>query len=112
VDPDVDSAGSSISSPSLGSVPGSAVPSCSVAAHVPPVERPHTWLQSGVTKPKKFTNGTIRYAYFCSTSEPSSTAKAFTDSRWKAAMDEEYDALIKNETWHLVPSSHGQNIID
>jgi hypothetical protein len=57
-------------------------------------------------------NGTIRYAYFCSTGEPSSTAKVFTDSRWKAAMDEEYSALIKNGTWHLVPSVPGQNVID
>jgi histone deacetylase 1/2 len=55
---------------------------------------------------------TIRYAYFCSTGEPSSIAEAFTDYRWKAAMNDEYDALIKDKTWHLVPSSHGQNIID
>jgi hypothetical protein len=27
-------------------------------------------------------------------------------------MNDEYDALIKDKTWHLVPSSHGQNIID
>jgi hypothetical protein len=27
-------------------------------------------------------------------------------------MDEEYDALIQNGTWHLVPATHGQNIID
>jgi hypothetical protein len=27
-------------------------------------------------------------------------------------MGEVYDALIKNKTWHLVPSSRGQNIID
>jgi hypothetical protein len=27
-------------------------------------------------------------------------------------MDEEYDALIKNSTWHLVPSAPGQNVID
>jgi hypothetical protein len=27
-------------------------------------------------------------------------------------MDEEYDALIENKSWHLVPSSHGQNVID
>jgi hypothetical protein len=52
------------------------------------------------------------YAYFCSTGEPYSTAEAFQDSRWKATMDEEYDALIKNGMWHLVPSAHGQNVID
>jgi hypothetical protein len=27
-------------------------------------------------------------------------------------MDEEYDALIQNGTWHLVPATHGQNVID
>jgi hypothetical protein len=54
----------------------------------------------------------IWYAYFCSTGEPSSTAEALADVHWKAAMDEEYDALIKNKTCHLVPSDHGQNIID
>jgi histone deacetylase 1/2 len=83
-----------------------------VAASAVPLDRPHTRLQSGVSKPKKFTDGTIRYAYFSSTGEPSSTAEAFKDSRWKAAMDEEYDALIKNGTWHLVPATHGQNVID
>jgi histone deacetylase 1/2 len=61
---------------------------------------------------KKYTDGTILYAYFCSTGELSSTAEALPDVRWKAAMDEEYDALIKNKTWHLFPSDHGQNIID
>jgi histone deacetylase 1/2 len=75
-------------------------------------EWPHTRLQSGVSKPKKFTDGMIRYAYFCSTGEPSSTTKALANVRWKAAMDEEYDALIKNKTWHLVPSDRSQNIID
>ena len=27
-------------------------------------------------------------------------------------MDQEYDALLKNKTWHLVPSQAGRNIID
>jgi hypothetical protein len=27
-------------------------------------------------------------------------------------MDEEYNALITNQTWHLVPSTRGQNVID
>jgi histone deacetylase 1/2 len=31
---------------------------------------------------------------------------------WKSAMDTEYDALIKNQTWHLVPLRKGVNIID
>jgi hypothetical protein len=78
-------------------IPGSAVAPANVAVSVLP-DRPRTRLQNGVSKPKKFTDGTIRYANFCSTGEPSTTADALTDSRWKAAMDEEYDALIKNNT--------------
>ena len=27
-------------------------------------------------------------------------------------MDSEYNALMKNKTWHLVPPKHGDNIID
>lgn len=30
---------------------------------------------------------------------------------WKAAMNSEYDALMKNKTWHLVPPLKGRNVI-
>jgi hypothetical protein len=30
----------------------------------------------------------------------------------RKAMDVEYEAIMKNKTWHLVPPSHGHNIID
>jgi histone deacetylase 1/2 len=95
-----------------GSLLGSSAPLSPVAVLVLPLDRPRTQLQSGVSQPKKFTDGTIRYAYFCSTGEPSSTTEGFADPRWKATMDEEYDALMKNNTWHLVPSTRGQNVID
>jgi hypothetical protein len=109
--------GSSVASDSgsaaqLDSLLGLNVPPSSVASAMPPVDRSRTSLQSGMSQPKMFTDGTIHYAYFCSTGEPSSTAEAFADSRWKAAMDEKYNALLKNGTWHLVPSTHGQNVID
>jgi histone deacetylase 1/2 len=83
-----------------------------VAALVLSPDRPRTRLQSGISKPKQYSNGTIWYAHFCLTGEPSTTSEALQDSRWKDAMDEEYVALIKNNTWHLVPSSHGQDVID
>ncbi|XP_016165244.1 uncharacterized protein LOC107607858 [Arachis ipaensis] len=37
--------------------------------------------------------------------EPSSVAQALTSSQWKAAMDEEYAALMKCKTWKLVDPS-------
>jgi hypothetical protein len=44
------------------------------------------------------------------TTEPSSITEALADKKWKKAMDVEYDALMHNETWHLVPARRGQNI--
>jgi hypothetical protein len=35
-----------------------------------------------------------------------------TDVHWKDAMDEEFLALMKNKTWHLVPPQQAQNIVD
>ncbi|KAH9704480.1 retrovirus-related pol polyprotein from transposon RE1 [Citrus sinensis] len=37
--------------------------------------------------------------------EPSTTYEALSDPKWKAAMQAEYDALMKNNTWSLVPIS-------
>jgi hypothetical protein len=38
------------------------------------------------------------------TGVPSSLTEAFSDANWKKAMDHEFDALVKNKTWYLVPS--------
>ena len=40
-----------------------------------------------------------------------SVDKALGDQRWCDAMDAEYQALLKNQTWHLVPRPKGKNII-
>jgi histone deacetylase 1/2 len=63
-------------------------------------------------KPKKFTDGTIRYGNLCSTGEPQSVQEALGDPNWKRAMEDEYAALLKNDTWHLVPYKPGMNLID
>ena len=47
-----------------------------------------------------------------STGEPNNLRDAMADAKWKAAMDEEYSALKKNQTWHLVPEKKGMNVID
>jgi histone deacetylase 1/2 len=47
-----------------------------------------------------------------STSEPKSLDDALKSDKWKKAMGEEYEALMKNKTWHLVPPSKGKNLID
>jgi histone deacetylase 1/2 len=61
---------------------------------------------------KVFTDGTIRYGMYSSIGEPSNLNEALVDPRWKAAMEEEYNALLRNKTWHLVPARKGMNIVD
>lgn len=44
-------------------------------------------------------------------SEPTSVVEALDNSDWKAAMQGEYDALIRNKTWTLTPLPAGNNLI-
>jgi histone deacetylase 1/2 len=43
--------------------------------------------------------------------EPTSVDQALADDRWVAAMDLEYQDLLKNPTWRLVPKPKGKNVI-
>ena len=45
-----------------------------------PATRPHTRLQSGITKPKVYTDGTVRYANLCAVGEPTSVDEALKSS--------------------------------
>jgi hypothetical protein len=47
-----------------------------------------------------------------STCEPHTLSGALSDKNWHQAMEEEYNALIQNKTWHLVPPSNNKNLID
>jgi hypothetical protein len=42
---------------------------------------------------------------------PTSICAALTDPSWRCAMEEEYDILITNNTWDLVPHPVGSNFI-
>jgi hypothetical protein len=42
---------------------------------------------------------------------PSSARAALADPHWRAAIEEEYGALISNGTWELVPRPQGSNIV-
>jgi hypothetical protein len=42
---------------------------------------------------------------------PTSIRAAHTDPSWCRAMEEEYDALIANNTWELVPHPVGSNVV-
>jgi hypothetical protein len=54
-------------------------------------QRPPTRLQDGT-----------KYGCFTTTDEPQDLFEALGDDNWKNAMNGEFDALMKNNTWHLV----------
>jgi hypothetical protein len=59
---------------------------------------PRTRLQKGIRNPY--------------TGEPINFREALTDDNWKHAMQDEYNSLLENNTWHLVPPSNNKNVID
>jgi histone deacetylase 1/2 len=67
-------------------------------------------LQKGIRNPKQYTDGTV--GMLASTCEPNRLSEALDDPKWRQAMEEEYNALLENKTWHLVPLSSNKNIID
>jgi hypothetical protein len=42
---------------------------------------------------------------------PSSVRAALADPNWRAAMEDEYGALMSNGTWDLVPRPQGSNVV-
>ncbi|KAH9723964.1 retrovirus-related pol polyprotein from transposon RE2 [Citrus sinensis] len=63
-----------------------------------------TRSKAGIFKPKLY-NVTLVYK------EPESVKEAMENPKWFAAMKDEYNALINNNTWSLGPRSAGQKIV-
>jgi histone deacetylase 1/2 len=69
-----------------------------------------TRAQHGIFKPRKLFN------LYTSTHQsisplPTNPIDALNDQNWKMAMKDEYDALIENKTWELVPRPSNANVI-
>lgn len=93
-------------------VPPAATPASPAASSTPPAappppSRPVTRLQTGSWCPVD------RYGFSPSTASPILTnyRSALADPNWWAAMSAEYDALLTNSTWRLVPWPPGANIV-
>jgi len=43
--------------------------------------------------------------------EPTSSAQALKDPKWRQAMSDEFNALIRNGTWQLIPTNSSQNVV-
>jgi hypothetical protein len=61
---------------------------------------PTTRSKIGKSKPKIYTDGTVRYGLSFSTNKTKNLQVALANKNWKAAMDDEYKALVDNKTWH------------
>lgn len=46
------------------------------------------------------------------TTEPKNATEAIVDPLWFQAMQDEFEALKRNQTWTLVPASRTQHIVD
>ena len=90
-------------------------------SYPPPPPHPNTLTQpahpmaiqskNNIIKPKTFTDGTIHYPiphalliYGVCSSEATYYSFAVKDPKWREAMNLEFDALLKNQTWTLVLS--------
>ena len=67
----------------------------------------NTRSKTGVFQPKCFTVSSPPLPQ-----EPVSVPAALLDSHWKQGMVEEHTALLKNNTWTLVPFSEGMHVVD
>jgi hypothetical protein len=81
--------------------------------------RPHTRSKSGVVRRKERTDGTVAWLAACladaqadPTAKPHNYQAAMSIPHWRAAMADEFQALLRNKTWRLVPPQSGINIID
>lgn len=70
----------------------------------------HTRSKSGIHKPKlPYIGITETYK---DTVEPANVKEALTRTLWKEAMQKEFQALMSNKTWILVPYQDQENIVD
>jgi hypothetical protein len=83
------------------------------APDVGPTHQYGTRLKHNIRQLKKRTDDTITYYVVQSSiSETTSHVAALKDPLWRQAMDDEFHALLKNNTWHLIPPRAGLNIIN
>ena len=73
-----------------------------------------TRQRNDIHRPKVRTDGTVRYDPYrrgAFLAVPASHRTALSEPAWRSAMEDEFDALQRNQTWTLVPRPPGTNIV-
>ncbi|KAK1618045.1 hypothetical protein QYE76_023562 [Lolium multiflorum] len=73
-----------------------------------------TRRRHGIQRSKEYTDGTVRYDHYRRSAflvTPATYRGALSEPAWRSAMEAEFDALISNRTWTLVPRPPGTNIV-
>ncbi|OIT34754.1 retrovirus-related pol polyprotein from transposon tnt 1-94, partial [Nicotiana attenuata] len=86
-------------------------PSTTAIPHtqLPSVNRPVTRSQNNISKPKQV----FDYLAIVTTEPlPTTYNQAQKSAHWREAMKLEFEALMNNTTWELVPPSSSQNVVD
>jgi hypothetical protein len=93
---------------------------------IPPAKRKPTWCREILKEAKKHSapKGTLReskkpdkYSGLIANlnnvinSEPSTFVEASKHQVWKVVMNEEYDSILKNDVWTIVPRPHGKSVV-
>ncbi|KAK1606993.1 hypothetical protein QYE76_030666 [Lolium multiflorum] len=111
-------ASSAAESPASADSSSSAPPAPSTTV-APVALRPHTRSRSGIIRPRQRTDGTVAWYAAClaaaladPSAEPRNYQAAMSVPHWREAMELEYQALLRNETWTLVPPPPRVNVID
>jgi hypothetical protein len=97
------------SSPALSSPP--TTPPSAPPLHnapPPPPSRMRTRLQDGILQPKRLFNLAVSSPI---SPIPRTYRHALADPHWSAAMRDEHNALLQNDTWTLVPKPSGANVV-
>ena len=78
-----------------------------------------TRSKANTSKPKTYTDGIVQYPlphaflveFDCFLTEPTCYTSAMKHKKWWDSMNLEFDALLKNRTWTLVPPPLAANVI-
>jgi histone deacetylase 1/2 len=77
-----------------------------------PIHGPVTRSQHGILKPNpRYKQNQAHNTTVTKSPLPRNPLAALRDPNWKLAMDDEFNALIKNKTWDLIPRPTDVNII-